>query len=65
MIEITVEKLATTVGRPSEKLLLQMKEAGLKQSSSSDLVTDKDKKTLLDFLKDQQRKTSKTIRERF
>ena len=62
MTEITVEKLATTVGTPSEKLLLQMKEAGLKQSSPSDLVTDKDKKTLLGFLKDQQSKTSKTIR---
>ena len=62
MIEITVEKLATTIGTPSEKLLLQMKEAGLKQSSPSDLVTDKDKKTLLGFLKDQQSKTSKTIR---
>ena len=62
MIEITVEKLATAVGTPSEKLLLQMKEAGLKQSSPSDLVTDKDKKTLLGFLKDQQSKTSKTIR---
>ena len=38
-----------------------MKEAGLGQSSSSDLVTDDDKKILLGFLKSQQNKVSKTI----
>ena len=38
-----------------------MKEAGLSQTLASDLVTDQDKKILLDFLKGQQGKASKTI----
>ena len=61
MTEIKVEELAKIVGTPPEKLLLQMKEAGLKQDSFSDLVTDEDKKTFLDYLKSQQSKGSKTI----
>ena len=61
MAEIKVEELAKIVGTPPEKLLLQMKEAGLKQNSFSDHVTDEDKKTFLDYLKKQQSKGSKTI----
>ena len=61
MAEIKVEELAKIVGTPPEELLLQMKEAGLKQNSFSDLVTDEDKKTFLDYLKKQQSKGSKTI----
>jgi len=62
MKDISVEQLAKIVGTPPDKILLQMKEAGLTQSSSSDLVTDKDKKVLLEFLKSQQTKSSKTIK---
>ncbi len=62
MKDISVEQLAKIVGTPPDKILLQMKEAGLTQSSSSDLVTDKDKKLLLEFLKSQQTKSSKTIK---
>ena len=40
---------------------MQMREAGLKQSSPSDSVTDKDKKILLDFLKEQQNKAKDYI----
>jgi len=54
MTEVTVEKLAKIVGTPAEKMLMQMKEAGLKQSSPLDSVTDRDKKILLVFLKDQE-----------
>ena len=61
MKDISVEQLANIVGTPVDKILLQMKEAGLGQSSSSDLVTDDDKKILLGFLKSQQNKVSKTI----
>ena len=61
MKDISVEELAKIVGTPEDKLLSQMKEAGLNQISASDLVTDQDKKILLDFLKGQQSKTSKTI----
>ena len=61
MKDVSVEQLANIVGTPVDKILLQMKEAGLGQSSSSDLVTDDDKKILLGFLKSQQNKVSKTI----
>ena len=61
MKDVSVEQLASIVGTPVDKILLQMKEAGLSQSSSKDLVTDDDKKTLLEFLKSQQTKVSKTI----
>lgn len=61
MSDIVVEKLAKIVGNTADQLLLQMKEAGLNHTSVSDVVTDKDKKVLLDFLKDQQKKSSKTI----
>ena len=61
MPEITVEQLAKIVGTPPDKLLLQMKEAGLGQSKDKDLVSDDDKKVLLNFLKAQQSKESKTI----
>ena len=61
MKDISVEQLANIIGTPVDKIILQMKEAGLGQSSPSDLVTDEDKKVLLGFLKSQQNKSSKTI----
>ena len=61
MKDISVEELAKIVGTPEEKILSQMKEAGLNQTLASDLVTDQDKKILLDFLKGQQDKAPKTI----
>ena len=61
MKDISVQELAKIVGTPEDKILLQMKEAGLTQTSASDLVTDQDKKILLEYLKGQQAKTSKTI----
>ncbi len=61
MKDISVKELAKIVGTPEEKILSQMKEAGLNQTLSSDLVTDQDKQVLLDFLKGQQDKAPKTI----
>ena len=61
MSDLSVEQLAKIVGSDPNKILLQMQEAGLNQSTSSDLVTDKDKKVLLEFLKGQQSKGTKTI----
>ena len=61
MANISVEKLATVIGSAPELLLSQMQEAGLTHSELSDEVTDSDKKVLLDFLKNQQSKTTKTI----
>ena len=61
MPTVTVENLAKMIGSESEALLSQMKEAGLSHTEISDEVTDQDKKTLLEFLKNQQTKSTKTI----
>ena len=76
MAEVTVSQLAEMVGTPVDRLLGQMKEAGLKHKSSEQLVSDDDKQTLLAFLKSShggeanaepkkitlQRKTSTTLK---
>lgn len=51
MAEVTVSQLADTVGTPVERLLSQMKEAGLAHESADQIVSDDDKKILLGFLK--------------
>ena len=61
MTNLSVDKLASVIGSSPEQLLSQMQEAGLSHANLSDEVTDLDKKTLLDFLKKQQSKATKTI----
>jgi len=61
MPSVTVENLAKIIGSEGKTLLAQMKEAGLSHKDVKDEVTDQDKKTLLEFLKEQQNKSSKTI----
>ncbi|MCL6415429.1 translation initiation factor IF-2 [Aestuariirhabdus sp. Z084] len=51
MSEVTVEQLAQVVGTPVDRMLEQMKDAGLPQTSGSDSITDGEKQTLLAFLK--------------
>ena len=51
MAEVTVSQLADTVGAPVERLLKQMKEAGLAHSRADQRVSDDDKQTLLAYLK--------------
>ena len=51
MAEVTVAKLAEIVGAPVDRLLTQMKEAGLEHSTAKELVSDDEKQTLLAFLK--------------
>ncbi|MGQ9425749.1 translation initiation factor IF-2 [Gilvimarinus sp. F26214L] len=52
MAEVTVSELAKSVGASVERLLNQMKEAGLQHSSADQVVSDAEKQTLLTFLKD-------------
>lgn len=52
MAEVTVSQLAESVGTPVERLLAQMKEAGLSHESAGQVVSEGDKKTLLAFLQD-------------
>ena len=47
----TVEQLAETVGASVERLLSQMKEAGLSHSAAEEEVSEEDKQTLLAALK--------------
>ena len=53
MAEVTVKQLADVVGTPVERLLDQIKEAGLKADSADALVSDQDKRQLLDYLRGQ------------
>ncbi len=51
MAQVTVEQLAKVVGASVERLLTQMKDAGLPHSEAGQPVSDEDKQTLLAFLK--------------
>ncbi|QJP07708.1 translation initiation factor IF-2 [Pseudomonas multiresinivorans] len=75
MTQVTVKELAKTVDTPVERLLLQMREAGLPHNNAEQVVTDSEKQALLAHLKGShgdradeprkitlQRKTTSTIR---
>ena len=51
MANVTVSDLAKSVSASVERLLSQMKAAGLPHDSADGLVSDEEKKTLLAFLK--------------
>lgn len=51
MAEVTVSELAKSVGASEERLLTQMKEAGLNHESAGETVSDEEKQVLLNYLK--------------
>lgn len=51
MAQVTVEQLAETVGASVDRLLAQMKDAGLPHASVEEVVSEEDKQTLLAYLK--------------
>ena len=51
MADVTVKELADVVGTSVDRLLSQMKEAGLPQTAAEQAVSDEQKQTLLVFLK--------------
>ncbi|WP_305856310.1 translation initiation factor IF-2 [Balneatrix alpica] len=51
MAEVTVQQLAEVVGVPVERLLSQMQEAGLEHGRATDVVSEKERMTLLQHLK--------------
>ena len=51
MTQVTVKELATVVATPVERLLQQMREAGLSHTSAEQVVTDNEKQALLAHLK--------------
>ena len=51
MAQVTVEQLAETVGASVDRLLSQMKDAGLPHAAADEAVSEEDKQTLLTHLK--------------
>lgn len=51
MAQVTVKQLAALVGTPADRMLVQMKDAGLKHKNADDAVSDAEKMVLLKFLK--------------
>jgi translation initiation factor IF-2 len=51
MAQVTVQQLAEVVGASVDRLLTQMKDAGLPHSDAEQAVSDEDKQTLLAYLK--------------
>lgn len=51
MADVTVSELAKSVGATVERILTQMKQAGLTHGHADDMVSDEEKQTLLGFLK--------------
>ena len=58
MAEVTVKQLAGVVGTPVERLLEQIKDAGLDINQPDSLISDADKMTLLGYLRGQHGKDS-------
>ncbi len=58
MAEVTVKQLASAVGTPVERLLEQIKDAGLDIDKPDSLISDADKMTLLGFLRGRHGKDS-------
>lgn len=51
MADVTVSELATSVGASVDRILSQMKQAGLSHQKADDMVSDEEKQALLSFLK--------------
>ncbi len=51
MAQVTVQQLAEVVGASVDRLLMQMKDAGLPHAEATEAVSDEDKQTLLTYLK--------------
>lgn len=51
MADVTVSELAKSVGATVERILTQMKQAGLNHGHADDVVSDEEKQTLLGYLK--------------
>ena len=60
MADVTVKQLADTVGTPVEKLLLQLKDAGVDKSAAEDTIDAAEKSQLLTFLRQSQGVEKKT-----
>jgi translation initiation factor IF-2 len=57
MSDVSVKQLAEVVGTPVERLLEQMKEAGVKVSGADQMISDEEKMKLLEYLRQAHGKT--------
>ena len=62
MADVTVRQLSRVVGSPVEKVLEQLKEAGLEQTDAEDIITDSEKLTLLTYLRSE-RENNRTAKK--
>ncbi len=60
MADVTVKQLADTVGTPVEKLLQQLKDAGVEKTAAEDTIDASEKSQLLTFLRQSQGVEKKT-----
>ena len=51
MTDVTVKQFSEVVGVPTDRLLVQLGEAGLSVSDENSVITDSEKTQLLDFLR--------------
>ena len=63
MSEVTVKKLAEEVGTPVERLLGQLKDAGVEVSGDDAVISDEDKLKLLTYLRTSRGKDSESETE--
>jgi len=61
MAEVTVKQLADTVGTPVDKLLEQLKDAGVDKTAAEDMIADSEKSQLLSFLRQSHGVEKKTL----
>ncbi|MGD2160119.1 MAG: translation initiation factor IF-2 associated domain-containing protein, partial [Gammaproteobacteria bacterium] len=61
MAEVTVKQLADVVGTPVERLLEQIKDAGLAADNADARISDEDKMQLLSYLRNQHGKRKASI----
>ena len=61
MAEVTVKQLADVVGTPVERLLEQIKDAGLAADNADARISDEDKMQLLSYLRSQHGKRKSSI----
>ena len=60
MSNVTVQQLSEVVGAPVERLLEQLKEAGIEAQDAESSISDEDKFKLLDYLRNSHGKSSST-----
>jgi translation initiation factor IF-2 len=61
MAEVTVKQLAEVVGTPVDRLLEQIKDAGLSADNAEARISDQDKMQLLSYLRDQHGKRKSSM----